>query len=80
MYLNAVLNPNVFQRLELFNIYKNIFRRKWLAVKLQHISFIIYIRVYIMICAFLRDQQPKLLGMVVALVGAGFSINAVAQE
>ncbi|EGI72784.1 secreted cyanophycinase [Pseudoalteromonas distincta] len=33
-----------------------------------------------MICAFLRDQQPKLLGMVVALVGAGFSINAVAQE
>ncbi len=80
MYLNAVLNPNVFQRLELFNIYKNIFRRQWLAVKLQHISFIIYIRVYIMICAFLRDQQPKLLGMVVALVGAGFSINAVAQE
>ena len=80
MYLNAVLNPNVFQRLELFNIYKNIFRRKWLAVKLQHISFIIYIRVYIMICAFLRDQQPKLLGMVVALFGAGFSINAVAQE
>lgn len=80
MYLNAVLNPNVFQRLELFNIYKNIFRRKWLAVKLQHISFIIYIRVYIMICAFLRDQEPKLLGMVVALVGAGFSINAVAQE
>lgn len=80
MYLNAVLNPIVFQRLELFNIYKNIFRRKWLAVKLQHISFIIYIRVYIMICAFLRDQQPKLLGMVVALVGAGFSINAVAQE
>lgn len=80
MYLNAVLNPNVFQRLELFNIYKNIFRRKWLAVKLQHISFIIYIRVYIMICAFLREQQPKLLGMVVALFGAGFSINAVAQE
>lgn len=80
MYLNAVLNPIVFQRLELFNIYKNIFRRKWLAVKLQHISFIIYIRVYIMICAFLRDQQPKLLGMVVALFGAGFSINAVAQE
>ena len=80
MYLNAVLNPNVFQRLELFNIYKNKFRRKWLAVKLQHISFIIYIRVYIMICAFLRDQQPKLLGMVVALFGAGFSINAVAQE
>lgn len=80
MYLNAVLNPNVFQRLELFNIYKNIFRRKWLAVKLQHISFIIYIRVYIMICAFLRDQEPKLLGMVVALLGAGFSINAVAQE
>lgn len=80
MYLNAVLNPNVFQRLELFNIYKNIFRRKWLAVKLQHISFIIYIRVYIMVCAFLRDQQPKLLGMVVALFGAGFSINAVAQE
>ncbi len=80
MYLNAVLNPNVFQRLELFSIYKNIFRRKWLAVKLQHISFIIYIRVYIMICAFLRDQQPKLLGMVVALFGAGFSINAVAQE
>ncbi|MBB1380065.1 cyanophycinase [Pseudoalteromonas sp. SR43-2] len=33
-----------------------------------------------MICAFLRDQQPKLLGMVVALFGAGFSINAVAQE
>ncbi|WMS89605.1 cyanophycinase [Pseudoalteromonas sp. HL-AS1] len=33
-----------------------------------------------MICAFLRDQEPKLLGMVVALVGAGFSINAVAQE
>ena len=80
MYLNAVLNPIVFQRLELFNIYKNIFRRKWLAVKLQHISFIIYIRVYIMICAFLRDQEPKLLGMVVALFGAGFSINAVAQE
>ena len=80
MYLNAVLNPNVFQRLELFNIYKNIFRRKWLAVKLQHISFIIYIRVYIMICAFLRDQQPKLLGMLVALFGVGYSINAVAQE
>lgn len=80
MYLNAVLNPIAFQRLELFNIYKNIFRRQWLAVKLQHISFIIYIRVYIMICAFLRDQQPKLLGMVVTLVGAGFSINAVAQE
>ncbi|MBB1445206.1 cyanophycinase [Pseudoalteromonas sp. SG43-3] len=33
-----------------------------------------------MICAFLREQQPKLLGMVVALFGAGFSINAVAQE
>ncbi|NMP01141.1 cyanophycinase [Pseudoalteromonas arctica] len=33
-----------------------------------------------MICAFLRDQQPKLLGMLVALLGAGFSINAVAQE
>ncbi|MEL0657128.1 cyanophycinase [Pseudoalteromonas issachenkonii] len=33
-----------------------------------------------MICVFLRDQQPKLLGMVVALFGAGFSINAVAQE
>ncbi|MBB1339401.1 cyanophycinase [Pseudoalteromonas sp. SR44-2] len=33
-----------------------------------------------MICEFLRDQQPKLLGMVVVLFGAGFSINAVAQE
>ena len=80
MYLNAVLNPIAFQRLELFNIYKNIFRLKWLAVKLQHISFIIYIRVYIMICAFLRNQQPKLRVMLVALLGAGFSINAVAQE
>ncbi len=75
-----MLNPIAFQRLELFNIYKNIFRLKWLAVKLQHISFIIYIRVYIMICAFLRDQQPKLLGMLVALFGVGYSINAVAQE
>ena len=69
-----------FQWLALFNIYKNIFRLKWLAVKLQHISFIIYIRVYIMICAFLRIQQPKLRVMLVALLGAGFSINAVAQE
>ncbi|WP_350635417.1 cyanophycinase [Pseudoalteromonas sp. GW168-MNA-CIBAN-0100] len=33
-----------------------------------------------MICAFLRDQQPKLLGMLVALFGVGYSINAVAQE
>ncbi|MEL0642216.1 cyanophycinase [Pseudoalteromonas aliena] len=33
-----------------------------------------------MICAFLRDQQPKLLGMLVALFGAGFSINAAAQK
>ncbi|KAA1155624.1 cyanophycinase [Pseudoalteromonas sp. FUC4] len=33
-----------------------------------------------MICAFLRNQQPKLRGMLVALLGAGFSINAVAQE
>ncbi len=75
-----MLNAIAFQGLELFNIYKNIFRLKWLAVKLQHISFIIYIRVYIMICAFLRDQQPKLLGMLVALFGVGYSINAVAQE
>lgn len=75
-----MLNAIAFKGLELFNIYKNIFRLKWLAVKLQHISFIIYIRVYIMICAFLRDQQPKLLGMLVALFGVGYSINAVAQE
>ena len=74
------LTLSLFRGLELFNIYKNIFRLKWLAVKLQHISFIIYIRVYIMICAFLRDQQPKLLGMLVALFGVGYSINAVAQE
>ncbi|MBH0051260.1 cyanophycinase [Pseudoalteromonas sp. SWYJZ19] len=33
-----------------------------------------------MICAFLRNQQPKLRVMLVALLGAGFSINAVAQE
>ena len=31
-------------------------------------------------CAFLRNQKPKLLSMVVTLFSAAFSINSVAQE
>lgn len=33
-----------------------------------------------MICGFLRDQKPKLLSALVALLSTGFSISAVAQE